>query len=470
MRAVMLSAAVLASTALVSCSAIIDVEADCDEVASCNGYACNAANTECLSTCEDQNDCRSGYLCNSASSECEPSGCAPATPVVALEGMRGPYRETTVTWVDDDSLARGQIVVTAASGQGVGIARFHADTGERIGDAIDNTLGLLRYDNAASRFFAIDATSAADPTRVVSVWRRESNGNERVRTGAVRPTEQAVDSAEDSANVGPSFTAEQLKIAAVPQGFLTVWTGQAGQQRQIEGMLLSDDREPVNGSADSRDSVTIFSDRQTTSSRPWPMTLGGAAAVLYRRSTAGGWSLRSAVIDSSGDSFEDNEVIEQQSDEFGEFSAATLGDIALVAWFEATGDGQEQLLRAALVNATGVVRQPFAVDGAFDRTNKERLAIASDSGEAGVAWFGEFDGIRNLFVQRIDADGAIGTAFGVTDFRDELREGVGSRFDDSSAIDQLSIDLSEDGYVVVWTEPSAAADESITYYRRFVCD
>ena len=255
----------LAAAGLWSCSSIIDINADCDEVAHCNGYACNEDNTACLAECRDQNDCRAGFLCDRSSGVCESSGCTPATPVIALDGMRGPYRETDVTWVDDSGISRGQIIVTATSTQGIGIARFHADTGDRIADVADEDLNLLRYDNAASGFYLPSSVSVSEPTRVVTAWRRK-DGDEIVRTAAVLPVEQNIEPTKRAANVGAAFTAEQLQLAAVPQGFLAAWTGEAGQQRQIEGVLLNDDRSPRSGQDNSRDAITIFSDRQTASS------------------------------------------------------------------------------------------------------------------------------------------------------------------------------------------------------------
>ena len=158
-----------------------------------------------------------------------------------------------------------------------------------------------------------------------------------------------------------------------------------------------------------------------------------------------------------------------QAPELEGFTAASVGNSAIAAWFEESADG-DRFVTAAIVNADGVELQPVTIDGNWDRENKSRLTTASEGDEAAIAWYGQFSLTRNIFIQRMNADGVLGRAFPVSDFRDGRDAEDNSHFDSDTVVDQLSIDLSDDGYVVVWTQATSGVDETVTYYRRFVCE
>ncbi|MFT4702854.1 MAG: hypothetical protein ACI81R_000541 [Bradymonadia bacterium] len=440
------------SFSLVGCSLIIDVPADCEDVA-CAPYVCDSSNVACEESCAVDTDCVPGFVCSAAGAECVAAGCEPIGDAVLLQ--------ETPSEIDDFAVAIGgnaeQIVVALAQQSGLGLLRF-VDTGARIQDVVDPTLGAVRLAPAnddLTPFEPIATAREIDGVWTIDFsWRANAAGRDQAVIASFDPAGTDPPAVILAHRANERTLVDEQHVLRVGTNRIALWRQTVGQGALVlsgvvtpNQVVVERDVSPNNTSALSLDAAAVAELGLAVT----PIVIDGRERLDILIVDELGAPVGTARLQPE---MPEQQVtishVEVESDGVSRWAAVWSSETDGTEFRALTLSAEEA---QALRGAEGTVLASVAVGRDYEDVDGVDIALWND--QLFVAWEGRRLEQSDVWIARYRNDGQP---------RFAPFSAVGER---GVAVDGIELLSSERGVDLVWRERSDAGDA--LYLRRYAC-
>ncbi len=448
-----------------SCSVIIDVPADCEDL-NCRPYVCAEDAVQCLDACASNMDCGAGYVCDINSGDCQATGCLPQFAPVTLEGLPPGVNELSVS-VGGAGGSDEQLLVLAASAEGLGFRRYSVDGGLVLDDT-DPDLGLIRlaFENVdrvpffpTVRFVSAEQASAdSNAARFAMSWRAANLTNDLVEFGTFLVDPPQPPSALTTHTARVRIEVDDVDFQPNGLGLLAAWTERAGQVGEVFTLATDLNGNPATGST-----PLLASPEERIAAQPEVLSADGVYYVVFSTVGDGVRNVLAKAFDANNTLIGHLRLRADQPAvdfEIATIQGSSASRTAVVFWVETSGNTQSMFLSyfnaevASFLGINETVSLP-AIRIADDFSTISNLVSTDADQGFVVAWVGERDGQSDLWVQRLSEEGLVSYS--------PMAVGV----EDARAVTIYDITSTQDGIGVVWQENGP---EGLTHqYQRFRC-